>query len=235
MPCNCGKSHKLVRPSELPIYDQHIVSHQIDRQQLDNEANFLQDHVKTARLLTFKTLGTLSESTSKIAHVISTGKAHTISAIYYLREEENLLPRIGAVAFGALFGSLLGIRGKFFKRFAYGTVGAGAVASLCYPNEAQQFFKSSYTIAKYYAIIGYNRAQDELSSHKPAAKVEEKKKTEEKPKESIEKIGEQPIDKSSTPAPAKQSAPVLKKVGAIEKDYGQSNPEDKDMYTTRGS
>lgn len=70
----------------------------------------------------------------------------------YLREESNMMPRLGAVGIGGLTGLIFSLRGGKFKRFLYTSTGALSVASVCYPKQAQE----SLTLVKHYANIGYN-------------------------------------------------------------------------------
>lgn len=70
----------------------------------------------------------------------------------YLREETNVLPRIGAVGVGGLSGLILGLRGGKFKKLVYSSTGALVVASICYPKQAQE----GMSLAKHYINIGYN-------------------------------------------------------------------------------
>lgn len=70
----------------------------------------------------------------------------------YLREESNMLPRIGAVAIGGLTGLIFSLRGGRFKRLVYTTTGVLTVAGVCYPKEAGETFVAS----KHYVNIGYN-------------------------------------------------------------------------------
>ena len=70
----------------------------------------------------------------------------------YLREESNMMPRLGAVAIGGLTGLIFSLRGGKFKRLIYTSGGALSVAGVCYPKQAQD----SLIIAKHYANIGYN-------------------------------------------------------------------------------
>lgn len=73
-------------------------------------------------------------------------------ALDYLREENNILPRLGAITIGGLTGYIFALRGGKIKRFVYFTTGAGINAALCYPKEA----KESVHYAKHYGNIGYN-------------------------------------------------------------------------------
>lgn len=74
----------------------------------------------------------------------------------YLNEEDNTVPRIGAVAIGGLSGLIFGVRGGFFKKLIYTSIGAGGVASICYPKEAKIYTEKALVETKRYVAIGYN-------------------------------------------------------------------------------
>ena len=76
----------------------------------------------------------------------------------YLNQKDNSLPRAGAITLGGLSGIILGLRGGFFKRLIYGSIGAGAIASVCYPKEAEIYAQQALVESKKYALIAYNFA-----------------------------------------------------------------------------
>ena len=65
----------------------------------------------------------------------------------YLQEEDNTLPRVGAIAVGSLAGVVLGVRGGFFRKLFYASVTGSAVASVCYPREAKKYASVVYNFA----------------------------------------------------------------------------------------
>lgn len=75
-----------------------------------------------------------------------------LALLDYLREESNIMPRVGAIGVGGLTGLILGLRGRTFKRLAYSSTGALAMAALCYPRKAEEGFN----MAKHYVNVGYN-------------------------------------------------------------------------------
>lgn len=77
-------------------------------------------------------------------------------AVDYLNEPDNTLPRVGAIAIGGLSGYILGLRGGFFRRSFYGIIGATAIASICYPKDAEIYAQQGIVEVKKYASIGYN-------------------------------------------------------------------------------
>uniref|UniRef100_A0A1L8EE40 MICOS complex subunit n=1 Tax=Haematobia irritans TaxID=7368 RepID=A0A1L8EE40_HAEIR len=98
----------------------------------------------------------LEKQKDAVNEYINTAKAHTQSTIDYLNQPHNLMPRTGAIAIGGLSGFIFAARGGFIKKVLYTTVGAGAVASLCYPRQAEQFAKEALFEARKGYAIAYN-------------------------------------------------------------------------------
>lgn len=76
----------------------------------------------------------------------------------FLKEEDNVLPRSGAIALGGLTGLVFALRGGFFKRLIYMSFGAGGVAALCYPKEAEEYFNEGMVEVRKYGLIGHHLA-----------------------------------------------------------------------------
>lgn len=77
-------------------------------------------------------------------------------AFDYLNEPENSLPRAGAIALGAASGFVVGLRHGFIRRLFYTTIGGGALASICYPKEAEVYAQKGLAEAKTLTTIGVN-------------------------------------------------------------------------------
>lgn len=77
-------------------------------------------------------------------------------AFDYLNEPENSLPRAGAIALGAASGFVIGLRHGFIRRLIYTTIGGGALASICYPKEAEIYAQKGLAEAKTLTTIGVN-------------------------------------------------------------------------------
>lgn len=73
-----------------------------------------------------------------------------------MNEEDNTLHRVGAVAIGGLAGLIFGLRGGFIRKLLYTSIGAGGVASICYPKEAKIYSEKALVEGQKYAHIGYN-------------------------------------------------------------------------------
>lgn len=78
----------------------------------------------------------------------------------YLQEEDNALPRVGAIAVGSLAGVVLGVRGGFFRKLFYASITGSAVASVCYPREAKKYAQVVYNFA--YGIKPGDERQKDL-------------------------------------------------------------------------
>lgn len=87
-----------------------------------------------------------------------TGKEHSRVLVQYLNEPDNTLPRAGAIAIGTAAGYILGLRHGAIRRLLYTGIGGGALASLCYPKDAQVYGDLALNELKGVAKIGYNFA-----------------------------------------------------------------------------
>ncbi|XP_071525298.1 uncharacterized protein [Panulirus ornatus] len=91
------------------------------------------------------------------------------TSLDYITDEENVLPRAGAITIGGLAGLIIGARkkGGLVKRVLYTSTGVVTAASLCYPRQAYHISQQAYEGAKDYATIGYNF----VAGVKPQSKV----------------------------------------------------------------
>lgn len=83
-------------------------------------------------------------------------KDEYLAAIDYLNQPHNLMPRTGAIAIGGLSGFIFAARGGFIRKVLYTSIGAGAIASLCYPRQAEQLAKETLFEARKGYAIAYN-------------------------------------------------------------------------------
>lgn len=203
---------KLIRPSELPIYDER--DENLVSRFSQSKPGSVESAITEIRQTVCGWMEVIEGSGERAVRFVGTGVAHTKDVYDYIRDDSNILARAGLITLGGLGGLLVGARGGFFKKVFYSGVGMGTLASLCYPKEAVQVSQDAYKISKYYAFVAYNKIQGE--SGKSGAKVAAKK--------SIDTIGEQNTDRRNEDG----SKVALQ-------DFGQSNSEDKDMYTTRGT
>lgn len=59
---------------------------------------------------------------------------------------------------GGMAGIIFGIRGGIIRKLVYGTIGTGAMGSICYPKEAEKIAQQSLVEAKKAATVAINFA-----------------------------------------------------------------------------
>ncbi|XP_014094777.1 MICOS complex subunit MIC27 [Bactrocera oleae] len=148
------------KPSDLPLYqslhelhstktESHPPKDSPTRQTIESGISVVRTEVQAG-------LNVLAEQKAHFDHYYETAKAHTQSTIDYLNEPQNILPRSGAIAVGGLSGFIFAARGGFIKKVLYTTIGAGTVASLCYPKQAEIFARDALVQARKGYYIAYN-------------------------------------------------------------------------------
>ncbi|KAH8288490.1 hypothetical protein KR054_003621 [Drosophila jambulina] len=129
------------RPSELPIYESLRKPEQkVERHAPVDSAlhRNLESGVRYVRESVQDSYKSVADQAGIVGHYVETAKAHTQHTIDMLNEPQNSLHRSGAIVVGGLAGFIFGARGGFIKKVVYTGVGAGAVASLCYPRQAEE-------------------------------------------------------------------------------------------------
>ncbi|XP_066268314.1 MICOS complex subunit MIC26-like [Branchiostoma lanceolatum] len=237
--CGCGKKKKkkTVSISELPIYDQPPDLTQYTY--IEEDDSFLRQHVSKVRQAVWKGYDKMEGTRVYVVDKYRIAEKKTTDGLEYVQSEEGFFPRLGVITLSGLTGLVLGARGGLIKKAVYSTTLAGAAASLCYPNQAVNISRSGYTRVKDFTLDQYNSIRQ---GGKPKSKPS---KPAPEAAEVIPSAPETPA--AETPAaetPAAEDAAAVTDAPAAEPakdkpkgevDFGQSNPEDKDMYTTRGS
>ncbi|XP_053680526.1 MICOS complex subunit MIC27 [Anopheles nili] len=147
------------RPSELPLYrplNQKIACECHQRKNETESTGIIEEGFRTVRLQVQEASKLLGDQKKQLVDLFEEGKKQTKFVHDYLHQEDNTMPRVGAIAIGGLAGLIFGLRGGFFKRVIYTSIGAGGVASICYPQEAEMYAQHGLVEAKKYATIGYN-------------------------------------------------------------------------------
>ncbi|XP_018026479.1 MICOS complex subunit Mic27-like isoform X2 [Hyalella azteca] len=211
-PCCSGK----VRPSQLPIYDDpddlYDISYEVSGK------GQLQEGVEMVRKELSGAVDATKELRDQVNHIYQTGIAHTAGQLAYLREDENIVQRSGAIAAGGVLGLLLGARGRFFRKLIYASGGAGGTAGILYPQHSKQYMQEAFDAANTYSTVAYNF----FVGVKPQASTASDKK----------EATTAPANASLDDDKVEEASKNERKADATE-DHGQSNPSDADMYTTR--
>ncbi|XP_049535471.1 MICOS complex subunit MIC27 [Anopheles darlingi] len=152
----------ICKPSELPLYrplNQKIAC-ECHQRKADGKASgpvgAIEESFRVVRLQVQDASKLVTDQKKQIVNLYEDGKKQTKFIHDYLNQEDNTMPRVGAIAIGGLAGLIFGLRGGFFKRLIYTSIGAGGVASVCYPQEAEMYAQHGLVEAKKFATIGYN-------------------------------------------------------------------------------
>ncbi|KAG5883148.1 hypothetical protein JTB14_033399 [Gonioctena quinquepunctata] len=147
----------LCRPSELPIYTpEQEFSNSIKTEQVDETPGMIENAIRVTR----QTLTKYSDEAKAYKRVaveqFDKSKENIECVIEYLQEENNTMPKAGAIGIGALTGLIFGLRGGLFKKTLYATTGALGMGAICYPKEASEYTQYGVTEGKKYLTIAYN-------------------------------------------------------------------------------
>ncbi|KAG5681923.1 hypothetical protein PVAND_011326 [Polypedilum vanderplanki] len=148
------KNPKLIcKPSELPIYTSLVDSG--SKKKCECEANkkssavasAIEESVKAVRTELTKVTDVYDSQKANIERYYVTFMKDTQHIRNYLQEEDNTMPRVGAIAISSLAGVILGIRGGFFKKLFYASLTGSSMAAVCYPREAKKYATIAYNFA----------------------------------------------------------------------------------------
>uniref|UniRef100_T1DIK9 MICOS complex subunit n=1 Tax=Psorophora albipes TaxID=869069 RepID=T1DIK9_9DIPT len=151
----------ICKPSELPLYkpiNQKIACECEGHKQSapSKPVQAIEEAFGAVRVQVSEASKLVTDQKKQIVEWYEDGKKQTKFIRDYLNEEDNTMPRVGAIAIGGVAGMILGLRGGFFRKLIYSSIGAGGVASVCYPQEAEVYAQHGLVEAKKYATIGYN-------------------------------------------------------------------------------
>ncbi|XP_055377844.1 MICOS complex subunit MIC27 [Condylostylus longicornis] len=150
-------AHYKCKPSDLPLYvPLHAKNKKSDEHHKLEEPGAIESGIRAVRLEIKSACNAVASQKQHFADYIETAKAHTKSTVDYLNQPENTMPRVGAIAVGGLAGLIFSLRGGFIKRVLYTGIGAGAIASICYPDEAAKYGDVALKEAAKGINIGYN-------------------------------------------------------------------------------
>jgi len=153
-------AHYKCKPSELPMYAPLHSHNKVIRESHPPKNSAVQETIeggiRVVRSNVQAGVNAAADQTKQLNHIVETGVAHTQSSVDYLREPNNLAQRSGAIAAGGVTGLVFAIRGGFIKKLLYASIGAGAVASVCYPTQAEHYARDALFEARKGFAIAYN-------------------------------------------------------------------------------
>ncbi|KAJ8972807.1 hypothetical protein NQ317_009503 [Molorchus minor] len=144
------------RPSELPIYTSEPKVQNVCNETKQEPPGALEDLFRTIRVTITKYNEDLQAYKRVGLDEFEKNKERIDGLITYLQQEDNTLPKAGAIGIGALTGLIFGLRGGFFKKTVYATTGALGMSAVCYPKEAAEYSQMGIVEAKKYLTIAYN-------------------------------------------------------------------------------
>ncbi|XP_055903444.1 MICOS complex subunit MIC27 [Eupeodes corollae] len=153
-------AHYKCRPSELPIYAPlHSLNKPKPIRHPPKESKAresIESGVRVVRVEVVSAYKAVAKQKKNFEDIVATGVAHSQTTIDYLNQPDNTMPRVGAIAIGGVAGLILAVRGGFFKKIIYTGIGAGGIASLCYPKEAEKFAQQGLVETRKGYVIAYN-------------------------------------------------------------------------------
>ncbi|XP_077864514.1 MICOS complex subunit MIC27-like isoform X2 [Saccoglossus kowalevskii] len=197
-----------LKPKELPIYEGSFINSPEYKFELQ-KTNAVQDAISVCRQRVWKVAESMQGTIDKTKEVCNKTQSVSKDVIEYAQTEEGIVPRLVAISMAGVLGVFLGAKGGTARKLIYAGGLMTATASLCYPKQSVEIAQKGYRKTADKAIEIYEQQKTKRSQ----------KKTQSSPPKKVE----------SRPAPVKAEQPSTPKV-----DHGQSKPEDKDMYTTRG-
>jgi len=245
---------KLIKPSRIPIYgDLEVPAVSLEATKEADAAgeggqayDSAVSGVREARLVVQAGWGRIYSVKERLDHIVNTGIAHTAGTLALLRDSDNVAVQAGFVGGAGLVGFVLGSlarRARFFKRLLYTSIGAGSAASICYPAEAKAISNIALEEGKSLSLIAYNfvaGVQPRIGQTLSGSAEATVEKTNNEASAATTKESESSIlseeDKKDLSTTTSDAAAALttsaKKEKSVNRD--QSNPDDKDMYSTRG-
>ncbi|XP_076361887.1 MICOS complex subunit 26/27 isoform X2 [Tachypleus tridentatus] len=220
--CSHCKTEKLLKATELPLYEDpdDYIQYELE----ERAPSSLELGISTLRKSAGQYLYTVEGTRERVSQIYETAIAHSKSTYDYITHDDNAIPRAIVITVGGLGGLLLGARGGLMKKITYSGTGMLVVASLCYPRQAIELTQRGYKVVRDQSVsmvkeyTGYD-LKDLLSLKNFTSSP--------LPTPTIDEIGQQAKEKQPN-----EETNTKDKI--VQGDPGMSNPEDKDMYTTRG-
>lgn len=213
---------------ELSIYDPQPKPRQVP---IARERTEYEERIAVVRRFACKIMRRSSEIYSTAAAHSSDSVRRVLDVAEVLRMERGFLPRMAAVGLSGVAGLVFAGRGAGrLQRMFYMLTFSSAATVVSWPQQTKESVTTAYRFAKTSlrqpSDIGAAVAMPEESA--PVVKAVEDSAPRQERNASKE-AEECPAVSESSEAPSSSPEEL-----ATDSDYGQSNPADKDMYSTRG-
>ncbi|XP_074599609.1 MICOS complex subunit 26/27 [Brevipalpus obovatus] len=144
-PCCKNSESSPVTVDQLPIYGNPHPPKDVVK---TDERGMIENTVFQARTTVQDNLKFMDGFYTRSKQIFETAKAHSMSTIDYIGDEENLLPKIGVITGGGLLGLLLSARRGIFKKMLYTSAGIGIMSGVCYPKQSSEMLDVAGYIVK---------------------------------------------------------------------------------------
>ncbi|XP_008820790.1 MICOS complex subunit MIC27 isoform X2 [Nannospalax galili] len=231
-----------VRPEQLPIY----TAPPLHSKYVEERPGYLQMSFASIRTTTVRYIGWCKGVYVFLKNgIMDTVQFGKDAYVYLKNPPQDFLPKMGVITASGLAGLVSARKGSRFKKIAYPLGLTTLGATVCYPAQ-------SVMIAKITGKKAYTTSQQIYEAVKSLWTKSNKKEPLPEPKEKT-KVGRSDEPPPQTVHVLKHSVPLPKELtfetktkseptsGATQfipgpelMDHGQSHPEDRDMYSTRG-
>ncbi|XP_059139221.1 MICOS complex subunit Mic27-like isoform X2 [Physella acuta] len=175
------------------------------------------------------------------------GIEHSKGSLDYIQNNPGELPRVIFITVAGMGGIVLGYKGGVVKKLIYASIGAFSSAALCYPKKSVDLTHQATDLLKasWKEFIGSNSVRNLSSPTKGGLEKEQSETVPEKDPNSeltptflVPSYDSNQNKEDIKPSYLGVSTVEKKKFSDVKKlkgDPGQSNPVDKDLYSTRSS
>ncbi|XP_033099422.1 MICOS complex subunit Mic27-like [Anneissia japonica] len=200
----------MVKAKDLSIYEDPSTDAQFILQ--PEAESSLQKGISVIRQKTWDVADSCQGIIQSTKNAYKTVENTTNDVVAFIKTEEGFYPRAGIIALAGLTGVVLGRKGGIFKKAIYSGALVTAAASICYPYQAVRIAEKEWDWIKSHStqLLKSSDNQKEEPKEEPSEELKQI------PKDIVQVKSEEKSSNDDTNA-----------------DYGQSKPEDKDLYTTR--
>ncbi|XP_033640714.1 MICOS complex subunit MIC27-like [Asterias rubens] len=210
-----------VLPRNLSIYDDAQVEYQINPV---DTSGYLYQAVSIVRQNVWTVSDSVQGAVEKVKQAYKFAEQKEKDIVEFVKTEEGFYQRAGVITLAGLTGVVLARKGGMLRKIFYSGGLMTATASLCYPYQVVRITKAEYEALKTFWSDSVGSGVAERVKERMSGAIA-KKQTEE------------PVmsNQEDTPTPGDDVTETAPSTDAVElqADHGMSNPEDKDMYTTR--
>ncbi|CAG5135352.1 unnamed protein product [Candidula unifasciata] len=227
---------RIYRVCDLPLYPSPDTDVQQVEQKNTYPRNVVEEQIGVVRKEVQGFLGQFANTFETVRVTTETGIEHSKATLDYIQNNPGELPRVVFIAVAGMGGIVLGYRGGILRKLTYGSIAAVSCASVCYPKKTVELGQTSLDYVK--ELWKENVGEDLLDKYWPFHKGEHWEKEDRERNEKLEIFLETIIIFLQTISQSSSSADKTEgqgKQSGLKGDPGQSNPADKDLYSTRSS